>query len=212
LAALSLSACEALAPFEEVCQRRLDPGKVSVSVAPMTYKTDYSRSAQELTAKGAAAIGRVTLGYIETRLRSSLAFAGTGIVHPLTRRYCVRPDLQVALEFAPTVLYVAREQPQGSCEFAITLEHEMQHFREYQLFLAELGEKVEKELQAQFAGRIFYFESAREGEKRLQRMAQDRIEGYLQDGMAEARGRQAKHDTPEEYFQLERFQAACGNP
>lgn len=206
-----VAACDALTPFEQVCEKRLGPAAVEVVTAPMTYATDFSRSAAELSARGAVALGRITLGYIETRLKSSVSFAGNGVVHPLTRRYCLRPEVQLKLEFAPTTLYVAREQPEGSCAFQITLDHEMQHFREYQVFLSEFAEKMGNELGTQFGEHIFYFDSASAAQKGLQERVQARIQEHVEAGMAELQQRQAKHDTPEEYFRLETFQAACSS-
>jgi hypothetical protein len=202
-------ACDVLTPFEQVCEKRLAPAAVEVLAVPMTYATDFSRSAAELSARGAVALGRMTLGYIETRLTSTVSFGGKGVVHLLTRRYCLRPDVQLKLEFAPTTLYVAREQPEGSCAFQITMDHEMQHFHEYQLFLAEFAQKMATELAAQFGERIFYYDSPSAAEKDLQQRVQDGIQQHVVAGMAELQQRQEKHDTPEEYLRLETFQAAC---
>jgi hypothetical protein len=206
-----VASCDYLRSFEAVCEKRLGSGGVTVEAAPMSYRTDFSLSSTQLTAKGAPSAGRVTLGYIETQLRSGVSFAGNGVVHPVTRRYCVRPEVRVKIAFEPTTLYVAREQPEGSCEFRITLDHELQHFREYERYLGELGERIDADLKAEFGNRIFYFDSVAAGQKQLDDMARVHVRRYVESGFAEVSARQAKYDTPEEYFRLERFQAACGS-
>ncbi len=207
--AISLAGCEVVTSFDTACEKRLPPTSVSVTTAPLEYKSDYGLSAAELTAKGAPAAGSTTLGYIETQLNARLAASGNGMVQPVTRRFCVRPQVQVSLAFAPTTLYVAREHPEGSCDFRIVMDHELRHFREYERFLPELARELERDLQRSFGDGVIHAESAAAGEKQLQ----ERVSGYLGPRLEAARAqiaaRQARFDTPEEYFRLDTFRSTC---
>jgi hypothetical protein len=209
MVATSLGGCEVVTSFDSACEKRLPPTSVSVIAAPLEYKTDFSLSSAELTAKGAPAAGSITLGYIETQLSARLAASGSGMVQPVTRRFCVRPQLQVSLAFTPTTLYVAREHPEGTCEFRIVMDHELRHFREYERFLPELAHGLEQDLQASFGDRVMHAQSTAAGEKLLQ----ERVSSFLGPRVEAARvriaERQARFDTPEEYFRLNTFRDAC---
>jgi hypothetical protein len=208
-AALALTGCEAVTSFETACQKSLAPAQVNVDVAPMDYASNFKLGADELTAKGAANSGRITLGYIETQLKATLSAAGQGKVHPFTRRYCIRPQIGIQLAFAPTTLYVAREQPEGSCEFKVVMDHELQHFREYQAILSDLADRMENDMRARYGEPILYFASAAEAERTLQAQIGAYIAEQGEKMRAEIVTRQGRFDTPEEYFRLERFREAC---
>jgi hypothetical protein len=89
------------------------------------------------------------------------------------------------------------------------MDHELRHFREYERFLEELSAQLKTELTGLFANRVQHYKSRDAGDKAIN----DTISGYLQPRMeraqAEIAARQAKHDTPEEYFRLDRFREAC---
>ena len=89
------------------------------------------------------------------------------------------------------------------------MDHELQHFREYEGYLGEMAERIQKDLEAELGGRIFHFDSVEAGQKRLDELAGTHVKRYIERGSQEIGARQAKYDTPEEYFRLERFQAAC---
>ena len=210
LACLPLAGCEQVTNFEAACEKGLQPAQFTVDVAPMDYATDFNKTAAELTARGAPHAGQITLGYIETQLKASILASGSGLTHPITRRYCIRPQIGLKLAFAPTTLFIAREQPQGSCEFKVVMDHELQHFREYQAILSDFADRMEADMRQRYAGPILYAGSAAEAE----RMLQDQIGAYIgshADALkAEMASRQGRLDTPEEYFRLDRFREACG--
>lgn len=209
--AVTLPGCEVVTSFESACQKDLQPARVSVDVAPMDYKANFNLGATDLTAKGAPSTGRITLGYIETQLKATLSAGGEGKVHPFTRRYCIRPQIGIQLAFAPTTLYVAREQPEGSCEFKVVMDHELQHFREYQAILSDLADRMETDMRARYGEPILYFPSAAEAERRLQAQIGAYIAEQGEKMRAEMVARQGRFDTPEEYFRLERFREACSH-
>jgi len=156
---LALTGCDYLRSFETVCEARLAPASVAVETEAPAFSVDSSQPSSALTARGAASSGRVTLGLIETRLASTVNFEANGVVKPLSGRYCMRPSVQVKLAFRPMTIYVAAEHPSGSCEFELTLGHEMKHVRVYEEFLAEIAEEIKQDLQQKVGNRIYYFDS-----------------------------------------------------
>jgi hypothetical protein len=206
---LPLAGCDYFRSFETICGQRLPPASVSVQGEPVRYETDYTRSIESLSAKGAASTGRMVLGLVESKLGGTIDFAAKGIVKPLSGRYCMRPTLNVKLAFRPTTLYIAREYAQGSCEFDITMAHEQKHIAVYQKVLEEMATRVEQELRAQLGDTILYFDSAAAGEADMQQRAMNILKPMLDRGMADVGRLQARVDTPEEYFFLESFQSRC---
>ena len=204
-----LAGCDYFRPFEKVCESRLAPAQVSVESDQPDFATDLGQPAAALTARGAATSGRLVLGLIETKLAYSASFSANGVVKPLSGRFCMRPSVQLRLAFRPMTVFVAREHPKGSCEFEITMGHEMKHVRTYEKFLAELGDTIEADLRGRFGDRIYYFDSAAEGEKFLKDMTRTTLAPYIDSGMAEVEKRQRQIDSPEEYFRLDGFQARC---
>ncbi len=207
--ALPLGGCDYFSSFESVCEKRLPPAKVEVVAEDIEFKADFTRSVEQLSAKGAATVGRMVLGLVETKLTGAVEFTAPGIVKPFSGRYCMRPSLKLTLAFKPTTLYVAREHPTGSCEFDITLAHEKKHINVYQTYLDKMALDVRDELREQLGGRIQYFDSADAGETHIRQRAAAILQPYLERGAQESAKRQALVDTPEEYFRLESFQAKC---
>ena len=208
-AAALLSGCDFFRPFEKICEARLAPAQISVEAEQPDFATDLGQPAAALTARGAATSGRLALGLIETKLAYSAAFAANGVVKPLSGRFCMRPSVQVHLAFRPMTVFIAREHPKGSCEFELTMGHEMKHVRAYEKFLAELADTIEADLRARFGDRIHYFDGAAEGEKFLKEMTRTTLTPYIDNGMIEVEKRQRQIDSVEEYFRLDQFQARC---
>jgi hypothetical protein len=204
-----LAGCDYFRPFEKVCEQRLAPASVTVTGEPVSYESDFSLSIAQLSARGAASTGRMVLGLVESKLGGSIEFAAKGIVKPLSGRYCMRPALNVKLAFRPTTLYVASDYAQGSCEFDITMAHEQKHIAVYQKFLEEMAVDVGRELREKLGDNIQYFDNAVAGEAGMKESAAKILKPYLDRGMEEVAKRQARVDTPEEYFRLESFQSRC---
>ncbi len=173
------------------------------------YQTDFTRSIEQLSAKGAAASGKLVLGLVETKLAGSAEFTAKGIVKPLSGRYCTRPSLKVTLSFKPTTVYVARQYPQGSCEFDITMGHEMKHIAVYQRYLDDLAVEVQSEMKEKLGTAISYYDNVELGEKDLQARTAAVLLPYLDRGAVESARRQALVDSPEEYARLDVFQSKC---
>ena len=207
--ALPLGSCDYLSSFESVCEKRLAPAKVEVVAEDIEFKQDFTRSIEQLSSRGAAKVGHMVLGLVETKLTGAVEFTAPGIVKPFSGRYCMRPSLMLTLSFKPTTLFIAREHPQGSCEFDITMDHEKKHIAVYQAYLDKLALDVRDELREQLGDRIQYFDSAEAGETSIRQRAASILQPYLERGAQESARRQALVDTPEEYFRLETFQARC---
>ena len=216
-AALLLTGCDYLRPFEQVCERRLAPAGIRVSAPATELRHDFTQSTAALTARGAnrhalaAGAGRVVEGLTEVQLKRSVSIGGSGIVKPLSGRYCIRPEVQVTLAYQPMTVLVSSAQKPGSCEHALTLNHEMKHVRAYERYIDELSAEIESGLQALLGDGIHYFASAPEGERALDTKINKKIDEIVSTGMTRVQQRQSAIDTPEEYGRLDLMQSKCGS-
>ena len=210
-AAIALCGCDYLQPFEQICEARLGPTRIDVETAPVSYVTDYTKSTQELSAMGAASTGRRVLGLTQTNLKWSASLGGNGLTRRLGGRHCLRPDIQVRLSFEPMTVLIGREFTPGSCIFDITMGHEMKHVDTYTRFLPRVQEAVQRELEARFGQQVFHFASQADAERQLHAMTRDFVAPFVDRSMQEVTTLQAAVDSPEEYFRLDTFQAACGS-
>ena len=218
-AALLLAGCDYLRPFEQVCERRLAPASIRIATPVTQLHHDFSQSTAALTTRGAnrhalaagAGAGRVVKGLTEVQLKRSVSISGSGIVKPLSGRYCTRPEVQVTLAYQPMTVLVSSAQKPGSCEHALTLNHEMKHMRAYERYIDELSAEIESGLQALLGDGIHYFASASEGERALDTKINKKIDEIVSAGMIRVQQRQSAIDTPEEYGRLDLMQSKCGS-
>ena len=210
-AALLISGCDYLRPFEQLCEQRLGPVSIRVD-APATQQVhDYTQTASALTARGThAAAGRRVEGLTEVNLVSRIAIGGKGVVKPFSGRYCTRPDVQITLAYKPMTVFIASEQKAGTCTFDLTMSHEMKHVRAYERFIDELAAEVEAGLKAAVTEKVHYFPSAAEGERAFNALISGNINAAIRDGLAVVQQRQAAIDTPEEYGRLDLMSSKCG--
>jgi len=210
LAALvALSGCDAFEPFEEVCEERLAPTSVEVITKPVSYVYDFSKSTGELTARGAHRAGTVVLGLVETEIRSEASVGFNAIKETFGGRHCMRPKLTVKLAFDPMTLFVASEQPEGSCAFRVTMEHELKHIAVYQDYLEDFGGRVQKELGRALGDGIVYVDSQEAADTHVRAVLEKTLTPYLQSMQNEVRARQARVDSPAEYARLRTHQSWC---
>ena len=206
----ALAGCDQLRPFEQVCEKRLGPGNVSVVAARSELRNDFTQTSAALNARGAQKAGQLVLGITEANLKSSVALGGAGVVKPFSGRYCTRPDVTVTLAYQPLTVYIAKEQAPGSCAHDLTLSHEMKHVRSYERFIGELAGQVEAEVKAVIGDGIHYFASTSEGERELATKVNARVKAVIDTGMQNAQQRQGTIDSPEEYGRLDLMQSKCG--
>lgn len=207
--AILLAGCDAWRPFDQVCESRLAAASFRVQAAPMQHELDLSQNAAQLGARGAAVAGRLVLGITSAQMKSTVSAAGNALTAPLSRRYCVRPQVEVTLAVEPLRVAIAREQPPGSCEHGLTLRHEMKHVLVYERFLQEVVAQVEAELKAQIGDQVRHFASRADGERELPLLIERTVKPLIEAGMRQAQQRQAAIDTPEEYARLDEQQARC---
>lgn len=209
LAALLLAGCDAFESFESVCEKRLAPTSVAVVTTPVSYTYDFSKSTSSLTARGAHRAGTVVLGLVEAEIRSQASLGLNGFKKFFGSRYCMRPELTVKLAFEPMTLFIASEQPEGSCEFRVTMEHELKHIAVYQEYLEEFGRRVREDLGRELGDRIVYVNSQAEAEARVHAIVDQTLTPYMQAVQDELRARQARVDSDAEYERLRRHHAWC---
>jgi hypothetical protein len=200
----SLVACDYVRPLSAVCESRLAPTEVKVTAAPVNYVTDLSRSRAELTEMASSGSGRVVHGLTHTSMRSFVSVAANGITNPVSRKHCLRPVIEVKLSFDPMTVYVSSEQAPGSCQFGVTMEHELRHVAVYRSFLETATEQVARDLREYFGNRIFYFDTEADARKRMSDETSERVGPFVEESMKRINELQAPLDTREEYDRLER--------
>lgn len=209
LAAALVAGCDAFRSFESMCERRLGPATVRVATTPVSYTTDFSRSIDDLTARGAHATGTIVLGLVETEMRSEAKFGLNGIKQSFRDRYCMRPSVEVRLAFEPMRLYVASEHPEGSCAFRVTMEHELKHIAVYQAYLEDFAVQVQADLARELGEGILYFGSAAAADAHIESVIQKTLTPYLEAVREEVKARQRRVDSPDEYARLNAMQKWC---
>jgi len=209
LTALLLAGCDMFGSFESVCEKRLAPTTVEVVTKPVSYFYDFSQSTSELTARGAHRAGTVVLGLVETEIRSEASLGLNGIKQTFGGRYCMRPNLAVKLAFEPMTLFVASEQPEGSCAYRITMEHELKHIAVYQESLEKFGARVREDLERVLGNEIVYLGSQSEADAHVRTVIEKTLTPYMQAILDEVRAKQARVDSPAEYARLDRHHAWC---
>jgi hypothetical protein len=191
-------------PMSAICEMQLGPTEVRVSVAPVSYKTDFTLPTSRLTQMAATGTGRLVHGLTRTNMRSLVTVASNGITNPVTGAQCLRPVVDVRLAFEPMTVFITADQPQGSCQFDVTMRHELQHVNVYQTFLDTAARDVEKYLRDHFGNRIYYFDSAEQAQKQMNDETSKRVGPFVEEEMNHVRDLQAPLDTPDEYLRLER--------
>lgn len=208
-AMLALGGCDALEPFEGVCEKRLAPTSVEVVTKPVSYVYDFSKSTGELTTRGAHRAGTVVLGLVETEIRTEASVGLNGIKKTFGGRYCMRPKLAVKLAFEPMTLFVASEQPEGSCAFRVTMEHELKHIAVYQEYLEDFAGRVQEDLGRSLGDAIVYVGSRAEADAHVRAVVEKTLTPYMRAMQDEVRARQTRVDSPAEYARLGRHQSWC---
>jgi hypothetical protein len=191
-----------------ICEAQLRPTTVRVSTTPVSFSTDLSASTLQLTEMAAPASGRMVHGLTRTNMRSVVTVGSNGITNPVTGAHCLRPIVDVRLGFEPMTVFITRDQPEGSCQFDVTMRHELEHVGVYRAFLDSAAADVEKFLRAHFGNQIYYFESADDAQRRMNEETSQRIGPFVEESMNRVRALQAPLDTPDEYLRLER---SCGS-
>ena len=204
LVAFLLLAAGTKGPMSTICEMQLRPTEVRVSVAPVSYKTDYTLPTSRLTEMAATGTGRLVHGLTRTNMRSLVTVGSNGITNPVTGAHCLRPIVDVRLAFEPMTVFITRDQPQGSCQFDVTMRHELQHVTVYQTFLDTAARDVEKYLRDHFGNRVYYFDSAEQAQQQMSDETSKRIGPFVEEEMNRVRDLQAPLDTPDEYLRLER--------
>ncbi len=204
-----LAGCDHFRSFESVCEARVAPATVDVKALPVQYRTDLTRSYADLAAKEPGQANLRTLGLVAADMTASVDYAANGIVQRRTGRYCMRPSIVIRLAYQPMTLYVAREQREGSCEFKLTMEHELKHVQTFQEFLPDAASRIAQELRSEFGNRVQYFQSQAEADRHVKEITRGFLGPFVSDSLAEVKGLQARIDAPEEYARIQLAQAAC---
>ncbi|MET1084901.1 MAG: hypothetical protein ABWY12_17925 [Burkholderiales bacterium] len=206
---LVFAGCDHFRSFESVCAERVGPTRIDVETMPVRYETDLMRSYADLAAKDPGQPDLLTLGLVAADMKATVEYTANGIVQRRTGRYCMRPSVRVRLAYDPMTLYVAREQPEGSCEFKLTMEHELKHVRTFREFLPDAAAQIGQALRAEFGNRIEHFQSEAEANRHVEGITRSFLGPYVSESLAEVKQLQARIDAPEEYARIQLAQEAC---
>jgi ribosomal protein S7 len=203
------AACDLVRPLEETCRRKLGPAVFSVSVEPAHHTIDHSNSAARLSAEGAARSGRLILGIASAQMKSSASLNGSAITSPLSGKHCMRPGVDVRLSVNPLLVRIASEQAEGSCEYTLTLRHEMRHVQVYERYLEDLAPRVEAALRSGIEDRIYLAPNRAAGEHDMAARVDAVLRPLIEQSMRDVEKRQAAVDSADEYARLDSDQARC---
>jgi hypothetical protein len=203
----ALVACDYVRPIEEVCEKRLGPTVIRVKTSPVEYTTDFTKTRAELAQMAPPDRGRIVTGLTQVNIRSAVTVSSTGLTIPVSGKHCLRPAIDVELAFAPMTVYISNEYSEGSCQFSVTMQHELQHVAAYRAFLADAPAEVERDLRQALGDRILYFANGAEASRKMADDTRDRLGPLVEESMKRVAAAQARLDTREEY---DRLQYACG--
>lgn len=204
IAAAVLGACDYTKPISAVCESRLQPTEVRVTSAPVEYRTDYTVSSAALTQMAPGETGRIVHGLTRTSMKSRVSIGTNGVTNPVTRKHCLRPVVDITLAFDPMTVYISSDQAEGSCQFDVTMRHELQHVGVYREFLDTAAGDIERQLREYFGNRIFYFDSEAAAQVRMKQETSERVGPFVEQSMNRVLEKQAPLDTREEYDRLQR--------
>ena len=207
--AFLLGSCDHFRSFETVCQERVGPTRITVDTLPVRFETDLTQSHAELAQKDPSQSNLLTLGLVAAEMKATLEYATNGIIQRRTGRYCMRPSVRVTLSYSPMTLFVAREETQGSCEFELTMEHELKHVRTFEAFLPDAAAQIEASLGAEFGNRIQYFPSEAEAAHHVKEITRDFLGPFVSHNMSKVKALQAQVDSPAEYERIRLARDAC---
>jgi ribosomal protein S7 len=207
--AVLTAACDLVRPLEDTCGRKLGPAAFSVAIEPVRLTIDHSHSAARLSAEGAAKSGSLILGIASAQMKSSVSLTGGAITSPLSGKHCMRPGVEVRLSVNPLLVRIASEQAEGSCEYGLTLRHEMRHVQVYERYLDDLAPRVEAALRGGIEDRIYLAPNRATGERDMAARVDAVLRPLIEQAMREVETRQAAVDSAEEYARLDSEQARC---
>lgn len=203
----SAGALAARTPFQIRCEDDISKTVSVLTAQDNGYSIDTHLSYRALTAmKGGARANTFVLGLTKTESRVAIALAGPMLRDAATGYECVAPQISVKLYYAPVVIYIGKEFPQGSCAHGEVLKHELRHLRAYMDNLPRVERVVRAALQKRFQDKPLY---APRGTAQAA-LASEIDTGwlpYIKAEMSKVEALQAAIDTPQEYARLG---AACG--
>jgi hypothetical protein len=195
-------------PEEIACKTQFDPEAIVVSHLPIQAGVDLSLDIRTLTALEGKAANQRVLGRTVARLRNTSTFQTREQKLP-SGRTCMKPAVAVTMAYEPTMVYVAREYPSGSCEFQKILEHEQRHVAVHRQHLLELAPLVQQDLRDFFTGSNLVFDLPSYSRRFFQTSIQDVIRARVNKMSGEARARQLEVDSTEEVSRLSDLRRIC---
>lgn len=186
--------------FQVRCEDTIPKTVSVVATRQQGYSIDRGVSYRTLTQMGSMPNG-VVLGLTQMKSRVEMHVSGPILQDPSTGYECIAPQVSVAIVYAPMVVYVAREFPQGTCAYDQILEHEMRHVQVYREHLPKAEAVVRDALKTAFQAEPLYA-PAGYANMLLQQKISDGWLTFIQGELNKVEERQALIDTVQEYARM----------
>ncbi|MEI6304123.1 MAG: hypothetical protein WCR74_22025 [Betaproteobacteria bacterium] len=196
-------------PEQIACRQHFDASAIRVLTQPLRETLDLSLDTATLTALEGKAASQRVLGRTTASLRNSSSLRTIEKKLP-SGRSCLLPEVTVAIAYEPTVVFVGKEYPAGSCEFGKILEHEQRHVAEHRRHLAALALLLQQDLREFFTTTALVFDLPSYSRRIFQTGIQDVIRSRFNAMSADARARQLEIDSTEEIARLSDLRRLCG--
>ena len=183
---------------------QLPPPSVTVTRIDENFTISDQFGYKELTHLGAALAqpGREVLGLTRGKAVVKVTTNSPLYIDRTGRWECASPQIKVSFGFSPTVVYVAKEFPAGSCAYREIFQHELRHVQAYQAHAAMIEKEVSDTLNRRFATGGPWRGPVGQTQTRLQRELNERWIPYIQREMKRGDEAQALIDSPEEYARV----------
>ena len=189
-------------PFQIRCEDTIAKTVSVLTAANEGYTVDITRSYLMLTQMAPHRHARnFVLGLTSSQARVKIGLSGSLLKDKASGYECIAPHIDVALSYAPIVVYVGREFPVGTCAYREILAHEMRHLKANFDHLPKVELVVRAALAKRFEARPLYAPAGR-AQALLQQEINTGWMPYVKAEMAKVQADHAEIDRPEEYARL----------
>lgn len=208
LAGTSVTAGASASAFQTQCESTLQPGLVSVEIAPPSWviRADASSKKLKEMSENPNAAGVVILGLTTSKYQINIKWGDNWLINREANEACTRPRIQVSLTVSPQTLWVASEFAGDACVYKDILDHEMRHVNANQLQLEKVADVLERELSS-FLGQTVFYGKHETLRKQLEEALRTQWMPMAESLFREVEGDHARIDSPSEYS---RNNVICG--
>ena len=199
------SVAAARTPFQARCEDTIGATVTTLTARDAGYTINNSLSTMDLARlKTGQHPDRFVLGLTRTEARMSVKLSAQVLSDRASGQECLAPQVEVALSYAPIVIYVGSQFQPGTCAYEEVLAHEMRHLKAYLDHLPRVETVVRTALKQRFADKPMYA-PAGQGKALLEQEINAGWMPYFKKQMGEVAQIQAAIDSPQEYARLSKI-------